>query len=331
MTFGNTLRLATGAALIAGIVSLPAMGQEYEIRFGNLYPEDHSIGIAADRFAELVEEKTDGRAVVEVFHNGVLGSEREMAEAVKTGSLEMVTSGLAGIGLYVPGVHVFELPYLYGSMEELQQVTAELEPEIQDLLVDKGFHSVGFNYQGPRSTASVRPLRSLADFEGLKLRVPEAPLYVGMAEAMGTTPTPVAYPEVYTSLQTGIVEAMEGSPDSIFNNKFYEVANNLSLTQHIYHVLYMALNQDYFASLPEDIQNALIEAGREAAEVQLDATLELNEESLAAMREEGVEVIELADLDAFKEALRPFNDEYAESRGEDAVQMLGRIREITGQ
>jgi tripartite ATP-independent transporter DctP family solute receptor len=276
-----------------------------------------------------VAERSGGRAEVEVFHNSELGNEREMAEMVKTDALEMTISGLAGIGLYVPGIHVFELPYLYGSMAELKEITAKLEPEMQKLLVDKGFRTLGFNFQGPRSTASVKPLQSFADFKGLRLRVPESPLYVGMAKAMGTDPTPVAYPEVYTALQSGVVEAMEGGPDSVYNNRFYEVAKNYVLTKHIFHVLYMAINEEYFQSLPADIREVLLQAGHEASEAQYRAVLAANEESLERMRAEGTRIIEIDDIAPFRAAMQSFNVEYAAGKGAEAEAMLRRITELT--
>jgi TRAP-type transport system periplasmic protein len=320
--------LAAGLLAPALLVTGPAAAADYTIRFGNLYPEAHSIGVGAEAFARLVAEKTDGRVEVEVFHDSVLGTEREMTEAVQTGALEMVTSGLAGVGLYVPGVHVFELPYLYESMDQLAAVVEELEPEIQEQLTAHGFRALGFNYQGPRSTAVVRPLRSFDDFQGLRLRVPEAPLYVGMAQGMGANPTPVAFPEVYMALQTGVAEAMEGGPDTIFNNKFFEVAPYYVLTEHIFHVLYMVINEDFYQSLPEDIQDALVEAGREATAIQLEAIARLNEESLEAMAAEGTEIIALADKERFQDALEAFNNEYAAGRGPEAEALLERIREV---
>jgi len=326
---GLTVAIAVAGLVWLGMVNpAQAADPDFKIRFGNLYPQAHSIGIGADKFAELVTQKTGGKVKVEVFHNSVLGSEREMTEAVKTGSLEMVVSGLAGIGLYVPGIHVFELPYLYNSMDHLKKIAYQLEPEMQKLLTAKGFRTLGFNYQGPRSTLCVKSLKSLDDFKRLRLRVPEAPLYVGMAKAMGADPTPVAYPEVYTALQTGIAEAMEGSPDSIFNNRFYEVAKHLTLTKHIYHVLYVAINEKFYQSLPADVQKALIEAGKESSEVQLAATVKFSEESLEKMKSEGLEVIELADLKPFQTALQSFNESYAQQKGPEAVEMLKKIQAI---
>lgn len=315
--------------LATAVIVHDAAAADYTIRLGNLYPANHSIGVGCDTFAKLVAEKTSDSVKVEVYHNSELGSEREMAEGVQTGSLEMTVSGLAGLGLYVPGIHVFELPYLYDSMEQLKEVTAKLEPEMQKLLVAKGFRTVGFAFQGPRSTAAVKPLPDFQAFQGLRLRVPESPLYVGMAKAMGTNPTPVAYPEVYTSLQSGVVEAMEGSPDSVYNNRFYEVAKYFNLTQHIFHVLYLAINDDYYNSLPADVQKAVGEAGKEASEVQYKAVLASNAEAIEKMKQGGAEIVQIKDIAPFKEAMAEFNQKYAADKGPDAVAMLKHIHELT--
>lgn len=311
---------ATTLALGVG----PAVGQQ-TLRLGNIYPDKHSLGQQAHFFAREVERRTGGKVKIQVFNDAVLGNEREMAEGVKAGTLDITISGLAGVGRFIQGIHVFELPYLYSDLEHLARVTEALFPDIERVMVKEGFRPLGVAYQGPRSIIAKRPLRSLAEVKGLKFRVPEAPLYVGMARAMGAVPTPVAFPEVYTALQTGVAEAMEGGPDTVYNNKYYEQAKYFNLTQHIFHVLYITMNETGSQRLPREVQQALREAAQASSKYQFGLLGKINEESIQRMREAGVSIVEIQDLGPFRQAMAEFNKTYAERQGPDGVALLNRI------
>lgn len=321
--------LAVGA-LVLGLCG-GASAAEFKIRAASIYNENHAVGFGMKTFAKLVKEKTKGRAEIELFLNAELGTERENAEMVKNGAIEMTASGLSGIGLYVPGLDVLELPYLYSSMEELDRIATALLPKMQKMLNNKGFQSVGFLYLGPRSTISVKPLRKFEDFKNLKLRVPESPLYVGMAKAMGAAPTPVAFTEVYTSMQTGIVEAMEGGADTVHKQRFYEVAKYFTLTRHIFHVQYVVINKKFFDKLPADIQKALMEAGAETGPLQAQENKRQVQVSLDALKAEKVEMIEVPDIGKFREACLKFNDQHAKSRGEDAYAVYKEVMRLSSK
>jgi TRAP-type C4-dicarboxylate transport system substrate-binding protein len=192
----------------------PASAQDITLRFASLYPPTHAASRTADKLAELVSAKTGGKVAIDVFHNAALGSEREAAEGVKSGSIDIAYSGLPGFGSYVPEFGVLELPFNYNSLDDVKNVVDKISQSLESRMASQGLQLLGYLYDGPRVTISTSPLNSLADFDGLKLRVPQAPLYVQMAEAFGASPTPVALPEVYTALQSKIVEALEGTPAS---------------------------------------------------------------------------------------------------------------------
>jgi TRAP-type transport system periplasmic protein len=191
---------------VAGAAALGpgAAAAQTTIRFASLFNPEHSASRAADRLAELVTQKTAGRVKVEVFHSAALGGEREVAEGVRSGSIDLGNSGLPGFGSFVPEIHVLEMPYLYEDLDEVKTVVDRVSPDIERYLAAGGLQPVGYIFDGPRVTLATRPLRSFDDFRGLKFRVPQAPLYVQMAKAFGAIPTPVAFPEVYTALQTRV-------------------------------------------------------------------------------------------------------------------------------
>jgi tripartite ATP-independent transporter DctP family solute receptor len=321
LTFGPILLVALA---LLGLLAVPgpAPGQTVTLKFGDIYAESHSNSKGAFKFAELVSQKSKGQVKIDVFVDAKLGNEREQAEGVVAGSLDIVASGLSGIGRFIQPIHTLELPYIYRDLEHMNRVAGALAPDVDTILRKSGLRNLGFFFLGPRSIAGKRPIRALEDMRGLRFRVPEAPLYVGMARALGATPTPVAFPEAYTSLQTGVVEAAEGEPGTLWSTKWYEPAKFISLTEHIYHFRYLAINEKAFQRLSPAQQQALQEAGKETTAYQLGLVGEFNKDSLEKMRSAGATIVPVADKRPFEKALEKFNREYAEKLGPEAVALL---------
>lgn len=318
---------ACSAIFIAGAVS-SAVAQEHTFQLSNLYPENHPMCVQTHNFAKFVEEGTNGEIQVEVFCNNQLGNEREASEAVRRGSIDMVMSGGGGMGRFLPELYVFELPFLYQNMHEINGVTWPLVDEINELANDRGFEILGFGYEGPRSVASTRSFNTLEEMQGYRLRIPEAPLYVGLSRALGAVPTPTAFTEAYTSLQTGVADGLEAGPSTVYNNKFYEVAPYLVLTEHIINPCYLAINLDLFNSLSTEHQEVMREAGRRATDMMVEDVEAANAQDLEKMQAEGITLVELApgEAEKFRDVLLPFSEEYAAGINDDAVQLLAKIR-----
>lgn len=323
------MTVVLASVLLAG-ASIAAEAQTYNIRLSNLYPENHPMCIQTHNFAKFVEEGTNGDIDVEVFCNNQLGNEREASEGVRRGSLEMVMSGGGGLGRFIQEFYMLELPFLYPQMRDINVVTWALIDDINALANERGFEILGFGYEGPRSINSVERFDTLGEMKNYKLRIPEAPLYVGMARALGAVPTPTAFTEAYTSLQTGVADGMESGPSTTYNNKFFEVAPYYVQTQHIVNPCYLAINLDFFKSLPAEHQQVLREAGRRSTDIMLEDVLASNEDVLAKMKEEGLTVVELApgEAEKFRETLLPFSEEFAKKIGSGAVELLSGIREV---
>lgn len=302
---------------------------EITLRFASLYPPSHAASRTADKLAELVSAKTGGKVTMDVFHNSALGSEREAAEGVKSGSIDLAYSGLPGFGSYVPEFGVLELPFNYDSLDDVKNVVDKISQSLETRMASQGLILLGYLYDGPRVTISTKPLNSLADFSGLKLRVPQAPLYVQMAEAFGASPTPVALTEVYTALQSKIVEALEGTPTSLYANKYYEVAKNIARTDHIFFVAYIAMNKALFDSLPAEQQDALRESGREASAFNLEIAKAAVNEDFARLKEAGVTFTE-PDKEEFRAAVAPMKEAFAQGLGDAGVAIYEQIQEVAG-
>jgi TRAP-type transport system periplasmic protein len=324
----GTLRI--GMLALVGTLVLPGSGvaQTVTLKFGDIYAESHSNSKGVFKFAELVSQKTKGQVKIDAFVDSKLGNEREQAEGVVAGTLDIVASGLSGIGRFVQPIHTLELPYIYRDLDHMNRVAAALAPDVDTILRKSGLRNLGFFFLGPRSIAGKKPIRSLEDMRGLRFRVPESPLYVGMARALGSTPTPVAFPEAYTSLQTGVVEAAEGEPGTLWSTKWYEPAKYISLTEHIYHFRYVAINEKAFQRLTAAHQQALQEAGKETTTYQLGLVAEFNKDSLEKMRSAGAVIVPIADKAPFEKAMEKFNREYAEKLGPEAVALLEKAMKV---
>ena len=317
--------LLGGAAAVSGLAA-PAIAQTpLKLRFAALYPDSHAATKTAARFGQLVTEKTGGKIQFEMFANASLGNEREAAEGVKSGSIDAAYSGLGGFGNYVREFGVLELPYLYNSLDEVKGAVDKVSNQLESKMATNGVELAGYLFDGPRVTLSIKPLNSFADFKGLKFRVPQAPLYVQMAQAFGANPTPIALPEIYTALQSRIVDAMEGTPTSLFTTKYFEVARNIARTDHIFFVAYIGMNGPLLKGLPADQQKAIRDAGREASAYNLQIAKAAVEEDFARLKSAGV-AFTTPDKAPFRAAVAGMNEKFATGLGPQAVELYNAIK-----
>lgn len=326
----RTLLAAAGTGLALGTpaIRLARAADTMTLRFASLYPKTHPASRAADKFAELVAEKTGGKIKVDVFHNAALGGEREAAEGVRMGSIDAAYSGLTGFGSYVPQFGVLEMPYLYKDLDQVKTVVDKISGKLETAMAAQGIALLGYQYDGPRVTLANRPIRSIDDFRGLKMRVPQIPLYIQMVQAFGATPTPVSLPEVYTALQSKIVEAVEGTPSSLYAQRYYEVIKNIARTDHIYFVSYLAMNGPLFKGLTPDQQKAMKEAGAESSIFNLNIAKPAVQEDFGRLKAAGVKVTE-PDLAPFRSAVAGLKEKYAASFGKPGIDLYDAIKAVT--
>ena len=315
MNIRSTALAVTLAAVSTLFAPTASIAADVTLRVGNVYPATHSIPVATNEFKRLVEEKSKGRIAVQVFNNSELGSEREMAEMVKNGSLEMVLSGLPGTGAYAPEIEVMEAFYMYKNVEDLARITSAIRDDIQQFVNPKGFYLVGMMYQGPRITLSTKPLKTVDDFKGLRLRVPQTPLFVALARTWGATPTAISLTEVYTSLESGVINAMEATAETIVTSNFHEKAKFLLMTRHNYYPQPMVVNLAWFEKLPKDLQQSIVDAATEAGQFQLRIHKDAEAKAMATMRASGVQITEPADIAPFRTPLIEMDKQYFAAKG----------------
>jgi TRAP-type C4-dicarboxylate transport system substrate-binding protein len=158
---------------------------------------------------------------------------------------------------------------MYKNVEDLQRISAAIYDGLQEFLLPKGFYLVGMMYQGPRNTLSTKPLKNIADFKGLKMRVPQTPLFVALAKTWGAVPTAIARAEVYTSLESGVITVMEATHETMVTSNFHEKAKFLLTTRHNFYPQPIVVNRARFEKLPKDLQQVILDSAKEAGAYQL--------------------------------------------------------------
>lgn len=307
-----------------------SMGQaeEVTIRIGNFYAQDTTYGVAFDSLKEEIEEKSNGTITVDIFHGGSLGSEQDHIQAVHEGSLEMMHSGTAGIGLYVPETAVFELWYNFQSLDQLQTAFEQLKPELGEMCEAEGFKLLGAYFDGPRNILSNKKVETIDQLQGLGFRVPDSTLYVSMAGALGTNAITMPYGDVYTSLQTGAIDAMEGTPDSVLQENFYEQASYYILDEHVYQPLSIIYNLDAWNNLSTEQQEIIETAVINASDYHLTLVKDANEQALSELEENGIELVEVTDSEKWREAVAEANQTFAEEQGEKGEMIYSVMQEV---
>ena len=305
-----------------------AEGEEtYVIKVGHIAPEDHAFTKGLEEFTAAVEEATDGRVTFEVFGNGALGGEVEVAEQVQLGALDMTLVTGGPVGNFVADFSVLEMPFLF---RDIDHVYATLDSEIGQELMAKldgaGFKALGIWENGMRHIASNTAITSPEDMNGLKMRTLENPIYIDMYSSLGADPTPIAFPELYTSLQQGVVDSTDLAYAIMNTSKFYEVTDHFSEVGIYYASAPLLMNGEKFNSLPADIQEILVEKGQEYAVRQREISQEMEVEHIKALKDQGVTIVEAGeiDLEAFKKSVEPVYEKYASNFG-DLVERIQAV------
>lgn len=279
-------------------------GGSQTLKLAHSGSETHQYHIAAEKFKELVEEKTDGEVTIEIHPNSTLGSEADAIEQVMGGTIEMTTvSADSSFANTVPEANVFGIPYLFEDRDHVYSVLdGEIGQEILDLAGDQNMKGLGYWEVGFRHlTNNQREINTPEDAQGLKVRVQPAPVWEAHMRAIGASPTPVDFNELYSALDQGVVDGQENPLPTIDSMKFYEVQNYVSLTAHTYSPAVVVMNNDVWESLSEEQQTAIDEATAEAGEYQRQFLADREEEILQLLADNNVTVTE-PDRDAFREA-----------------------------
>ncbi|MEN6500730.1 MAG: TRAP transporter substrate-binding protein [Rectinema sp.] len=308
-------------------VSAYSQGKVYQLRTSTNLAPTGTIGKGLTYFVDLVNKKSDGRIKATANYGSELGNQSEQVEMCRTGSLEMVVSAPGtGPGTWVPQFMMFEFPYLFKDNEHYRRVLKEMEGEVSRLVKPYNFVAVAGQSQGSRHMLTKKPVEKLEDLANLKMRGPNA-VYISMFKALGAAGTTMDWNEIYTALQTGVIDGMEASPSMIYSMRFHEVAKHLTITDHIIACVYYFFNDKWLNSLPPDLKQLVLDCAQEAAQYQAKIDDEDQITSLNKMKAEGLVVHQLQDKPKWIEACKPMLNEYR-AKGKDWNDFIDKILAI---
>jgi C4-dicarboxylate-binding protein DctP len=303
----------TAAAILAAAGTVCAQ-QTIVVKFSHVVAVDTPKGKGAEYFKKLAEERTKGRVKIEVYPNSSLFKDGEEMEALQLGSVQMLAPSLAKFGpLGVREFEVFDLPYLFGSYDELHKVTeGPVGKNLFKKLESKGIVGLAYWDNAFKDFSANKPLHAPADYKGLKMRIQSSKVLGDEIKALGGIPQVMAFSEVYQALQTGVVDGTENPPSNFYTQKMYEVQKYLALTDHGYLGYAVIVNKKFWDGLPPDIRTTLEGAMKDATKYANDIAKKENDDALEAVRKSGkTEIIKLTaeEKAAMKKALLPVHKE----------------------
>jgi tripartite ATP-independent transporter DctP family solute receptor len=300
MTVSRRSILAALAA--AGAVGRTARAAPTTLRWGTVLPVTHPSVAMMDKVAQKVKDATAGAVVIETFPSGQLGSSRDVIEATSSGAIQIVDEGAAQFGQFVSAFSILEAPYIWNNPDHIRRVLASaiVGPMSAELVAKRDMRVIGSTYYGTRHvTSGSRVIRSVADMNGFKLRIPEVDTYRAMAEAWGARPTPLNIGELYLALSQGAVDGEENPLPTIQSSKFFEVQKHLILTAHIMTPRLIVINESAWSGLTAAQQGILRDALAEFGKQQ-DQEIVRQESGLVDTFRAGGMQVEAVDVDSFR-------------------------------
>lgn len=294
-----------------------AKEETWELTFAHHVQLTHPAHKVYEDFAARAAEKTNGRVKIDIFGAGQIGGLADNAEGVSIGSIDLALVDFGTLALKHPRASVTALPFIFDDYDHVDKFVKSdvLQDLIDETAEATNVRILAFGYSGFRQIYSKDPVSSPADMKGMKIRTPEITLWIDTFEAIGAIPTPIAYGELYTSLQTGVVDACELPSESHYSANLHEVTNYVCNTGHIFTENNIGITDSLFQSMPADVQKALLEAAEEAYSYGMRTAVEEGEQKwIDKMLEEGLEE-RPADKAAFKKAVEPVWVKYAEKTG----------------
>lgn len=319
-------RIASLAA--AGAVAFSLAAEARELRGWNLHVPDYPGSIAMEKFGELIAERTEGRYTGSVFHNGQLGDQRFAIEQFALDGIDFAVFSGGSLGDFANQVNIVSMPYVFRSAEHMFAVVdGEIGERLSAALEPHNMVALAWYTGGARSFYTVgKPINEPADLAGLKIRVPDAEIFVSTVEALGANATPLAFGEVYTALQTGVIDGAENNAPSFESTRHYEVAKFYSLDEHLMVPEALVVSKSLWDSLSDQDKEIFRAAARESAQMQRELWAEREERSNAILTEAGVQVNVIEDKQPFIDAMAPVYDKLVNT--DDLRQLLADIQAV---
>ena len=323
--FSKSCSLALGLALLT---AMPAVTPAREFRVADTQPADYPTVQALQYMAQIIEERSAGRHRLHVFHSRQLGEEKETIEQTRIGAIDLNRTNVALIGSLVPVANVLSLPFLFRSFEHLHRVLDQgIGQEILAQFQPHGFVGLTFYDSGARSIYnSVRPVRSLADMKGLRIRVQQSSLMSDMIKALGADPVELPYGQVSTGLSTRLIDGAENNWPSYVTTGHYKLASYYTLTEHSMSPEVLVMSRPAWESLSGEDRDIFLEAAAKSNIFMRSLWTSLEERSRQQARAAGNIIITDFDRKPFEEAMSVIYDKAATDA--DTQQLINRIRQV---
>ena len=321
---GILLRLAVLACACAAAVT-PAR----DFRSAEVHPNDYPTTLAVQHMGKLVAEQSKGKMGIKVYSSGALGTEKDTIEQLKIGALDMTRINVAPLNSVVPETIVAALPFLFRDTAHMRKVLdGPIGEEILKAMESQGLVGLCFYDSGSRSMYTVKKaVKTLADMKGMKVRVQQSDLFVGMIQALGANPTPMPYGEVYTALKTGIVDAAENNWPSYESSRHFEAAKYYNPTEHSLVPEMLVFSKKFWDTLSKDDQAILRKAAKDSVPYMRQLWDEREVKSRKIVEAAGTQVVTLANKQEFIDAMAPVYAKFADTpKLKDLVKRIQETR-----
>ncbi|WP_158626088.1 TRAP transporter substrate-binding protein [Arsenicitalea aurantiaca] len=297
------------AACVGGTLAGPALAQSVTIQLASAFNADTDMMQAAERFGELVSERSGGEIAVRYFPGGQMGGERDNLEALKIGEIEMAVFGTYPIVSLAPAYSFFDAPFVFRDRDHVYATwQSELGDEVREIFeAEHGVRALGMMGRGYRHLTSNDPINSVEDMEGMRIRMGQSKPFIEAFTETGAVVVPIALPELFTSLRLGTVSASDGPFDQIYTFNLHEAQSHLALTGHLYATSLWMMNEDFYAGLSDAHREIIDTAASEALAYGDELALASEERLRGVLVEAGMQITE-PDYAGFMEKVRPAID-----------------------
>lgn len=297
------------------VVAVSAQAAETVLRLAETHPKDYPTTKGDYKFAELVEKKTDGRIKVEVYHSKQLGEEKAVIEQVQLGAIDLTRTSISPLASFYKDLDVLQMPYLYAGDAHMWKVLkGEVGEKILSGISKKGFVGLCFYTSGARSFYTKEKVTGPADLKGLKIRVQQSKLMVGLVDSFGAVAQPMPFGEVYSALQTGVIDGAENNWPSYYSTRHYEVAPYYILDKHTQVPEMLVLSRSVAKKLSDADLKAIKEAAEESVDYQRAEWDKYVDVAKAAIVKAGNTITEVTDYTPFQEAVAPLYNDLSDSQ-----------------
>ena len=320
----------TALGALARDLGTPAMAQQkIALKASDVHPAGYPTVVAVENLGKKLEKATTGRLSVQMFAAMQLGGEKEAIEQAQVGAIQLARVSVGALGPVIDDLNVFNLPFLFRNTAHMQKV---IDGEIGQELLGKvtnnqraGLVGICWMDAGARSLYDTKkPIKSIADLKGMKVRVMGSPMFVDMMNALGGNGVAMGYDQVFSALQTGVVDGAENNPPSFVFDNHYQVAKFYTLTEHLIVPEMLVFSRRTWDTLSKDDQAMLMKFGREAQLEERVLWDKYEKDALDKAKAAGIQIIEVLDKKPFQDAVKPVWDKY----GPKFADMIKRIQAV---